>query len=294
MRRYPSCFPRRTLFFPKNLSRFVLTLFLSPFLSLSEPAAQPWDALESAYEGVSDYLTELGEFDLEDWRVRVGVGVGRVPDYSGASKYENRALPLFQIRYKNDVWIDPLGLRVKVWETDCCRLQAQVNISPGRSAHRDSRVALLPNISSGLDLGASFEGRFAKYAAFRIRARKEVAGGHGGLGLSASVGTAVPFGQVRLVPEVAIEWKNETYMDKFYGVPVSSTAATGYGFYDPSAGLEDIVFRLTAIYDIDENWQVLGRAQGGFLMKQARNAPFVRQDGNDFQALIGIGVLYTF
>ncbi len=294
MRCYPSGSRHRTWFLPLQTCWFVLALSLAALLSLHSQAAQPWDALESAYSGVSDYLTELGEFDQEDWRVRVGAAIGRVPDYSGASQYENRALPLFQIRYKDDVWIDPLGLRVKVWESDCCRLLAQANVSPGRSAHRDSRVALLPNVSSGLDLGVSFEGRFAKYTAFRIRARKEVAGGHGGVGLSASIGTAVPVGSVRLVPEVAVEWKNETYMDKFYGVPASFTASTGYEFYDPNAGLEDIVFRLTAIYDVDENWQVLGRTQGGFLMKQARNAPFVRQDGNDFQALIGIGVLFTF
>ena len=256
--------------------------------------AQNWDALESAFTGLSDYFSELRELDFEDWQVRAGGAVGRVPDYSGSSRYETRLLPLFQIRYRDNVWLDPLGLRVKVWEADCCRLLAQTGIAPGRNPDPSSPVDLLPNVSSGLDLGATFEGRLAELVAFRIRARKEVAGGHGGVGLSASVGTAVPLGPVRLVPEAAVEWKNGTYMDKFYGVPASSVAVTGLEFYDPKAGIEDIVIRLTAVYDVDENWQILGRAQSGFLMDQARNAPFVRQTGNDLQALVGVGALYTF
>ena len=256
--------------------------------------AQNWDSFESVLAGVSEYLTELDDVLGEDWRVRAGAAVGRVPDYSGASKYETRVLPLFQIRYKDEVWIDPLGVRVKVWESDCCRLLAQASISPGRNPRPDSRVALLADISSGIDLGASFEGRLGKFAAFRIRTRKEVAGGHGGVGISASIGTAVPVGPIRLVPELAVEWKNETFMDKFYGVPASFTAATGYVPYDPSAGLEDVVFRMTALYDVSENWQLLARAQGGYLLKQAKNAPFVWQEGNDFQGLFGLGALYTF
>lgn len=264
-------------------------------LTITGPShAQNWDALESAFAGLSDYFAELSEFDMEDWRVRVGGAVGRVPDYSGSSEYETRILPLFQIRYKDDVWLDPLGLKVKVWDTDCCRLLAQVGIAPGRSPNPASRIDLLPNVSSGLDMGATFEGRLAELVAFRIRARKEVAGGHGGFGVSASVGTAVPLGAVRLVPEFAVEWKNGTYMDKFYGVDTAFTATTGYASYDPKAGIEDVVLRLTAVYEINERWQVLARAQGGLLMEQARNSPFVEVDGNDFQGQFGLGALYTF
>lgn len=292
-------FPRRypNVPFPIRFSHRQPVAAVLLVLCLAIPTAawaQNWDAFESAFTGISDYFSELSEFDDEDWRVRAGAAIGRVPDFSGSSHYETRVLPLFQVRYKRDVWLDPLGLRVKVWEWDCCRLLAQAAIAPGRNPDPSSPVDLLPNISSGLDLGATFEGRLAELVAFRIRARKEVAGGHGGVGVLASIGTAIPMGPFRLVPEAAVEWKNDTFMEKFYGVPASFSAPTGFTPYDPDAGLEDVTLRLTAIYEIDENWQVLVRGQGGFLIKQARNAPFVQQGGDDFQALVGVGALYTF
>ncbi len=260
----------------------------------STAQAQNWEGIESALEGLSDYFSELRDFDLEAWRVRMGGAVGRVPDYSGSADYKTRLLPLLQVRYKNDFWLDPLGLRVKVWDTDCCRLLAQTGIAPGRNPDPVSQAYLLPNVASGLDIGATFEGRLAELVAFRIRARKEVSGGHGGIGLSATVGSAVPVGPVHLVPEVTVEWKNRTYMSKFYGVSAASTAVSGLAFYEPKAGLEDITMRLTAVYQVDENWQILGRVHGGLLMEQSRNAPFVRQNGNDFQAVVGMGAMYTF
>ena len=288
----PGIFKLRYLRKPAIATHLLLVGFLLALPSTVQ--AQNWEAIESAIEGLNQYFSELRDFDLEAWRVRMGGAVGRVPDYSGSANYKTRLLPLLQVRYKNDFWLDPLGLRVKVWDMDCCRLLAQAGIAPGRNSDPASQVHLLPNVPSGLDLGATFEGRLAELVAFRIRARKEVAGGHGGIGLSATMGSAVPLGPVHLVPEVAVEWKNRTYMNKFYGVPTASTAVSGLSFYEPKAGLEDITLRLTAVYQVDENWQILGRVHGGLLMKQSRNAPFVRQNGNNLQAVAGMGAIYTF
>ena len=69
---------------------------------------------------------------------------------------------------------------------------------------------------------------------------------------------------------------------------------TGFVLYDPKAGIEDIVVRLTGFYDVDGNWQILARFQAGFLQSSPKNSPLIRQGGDDFQAIGGIGVLYTF
>ena len=258
--------------------------------------AQGWNlgALESAYDDFAGYLEEMGEFSPEDWQYKIGAAVGSVPDYSGSDQYETKGLPIFQIRYKDDVWIDPLGVRVKVWSTSCCRLLAQVGIAPGRSPDKDSRVFQLPDISTGADVGFTFEGQVAKYFAFRLRARQEIAGGHGWTGLAASFGTIIQTGMVRVIPEIGTEWKSNKYMDAYFGVPASATAATGYAAYDPGSGFEDVAFRLTSFYDLDEQWQLIMRGEEKLMLKEAKNAPFVVQDGDSFQALFGMGVLYTF
>ncbi|GEM_PF-2382881 len=270
-------------------------------LGLTVTAATPasgqgWNmsSLESAYDDFATYLEEMGEFSPEDWQYKIGAAVGSVPDYSGSDQYETKGLPIFQIRYKDDVWIDPLGVRVKVWSTDCCRLLAQAGISTGRSPDKDSRAYLLPDVSTGADIGFTFEGQLAKFFAFRLRARQEVAGGHGGTGLSAALGTIIRTESVRLIPEIGAEWRSNKFMDAFYGVPASVTPSTGYAAYNPGAGFEDVAFRITSFYDLDEQWQLIMRGEAKLLLNQAKNAPFVVQDGDSFQGLFGMGVLYTF
>lgn len=83
-------------------------------------------------------------------------------------------------------------------------------------------------------------------------------------------------------------------MDAYYGVPASATAATGYGAYNPGGGFEDVAFRLTSFYDLDEKWQLIMRGEAKMMLSEAKNAPFVLQDGDSFQGLFGMGVMYTF
>jgi len=286
---------RRSRGLPNLSALFTIILSLT-YAWPKEANAQGWDfgSLESAYDDFADYLSEMGEFSGKDWTVRVGAGGGFVPDYNGSDQYEFKGLPIFQVRYKDDIWIDPLGARVKVWSMDCCRLLAQANIASGRSPDKDSRIALLPDFSTGAEVGFTFEGQLARFFAFRLRARQEVAGGHSGTSFAAAIGSIIRTGKFEFIPEIGTEWRSNDYMDAYYGVPASVTATTGYTAYDPGSGLEDVTFRLTSRYELDEYWQVIMRTEAGFLLSEAKNTPFIQQDGDSFQGLFGVGVLYTF
>jgi len=281
-----------------RLSALFKLICILAVLALGAPQAQAqgWNsaALESAYDDLAQYLVEMGEFSPEDWRVRVGAATGVAPDFSGSDHYELRALPLFQVRYKDDIWIDPLGVRVKVLSTECCRLLAQVGVSTGRSPDKESRAFLLPDVDLGVNSGFTFEGRIARFFAFRLQARKEFAGGHGGTNLSAALGTIITTGAIRVIPEIATEWQSDDFMDAYYGVPAASTAATGYAAYDPSSDFETVSFRVTSFYELSDSWQLIMRGEAGFLLGDAKRSPIVQQDGDSFQGLFGIGVLYEF
>lgn len=274
---------------------FVLALFISGFTT-RDVQAQGWDfgSLESAYDDFADYLSNMGQFSDQDWTVRVGAGAGFVPDFNGSDQYEFKGLPVFQVKYKDDIWIDPLGARFKVWSADCCRLLVQANIASGRSPDKDSRVALLPDFSTGAEVGFTFEGQMFEFFAFRLRARQEVARGHGGTSFAASIGSIIRTERFEIIPEIGTEWRSNSYMDAYYGVPASATAATGYAAYNPGSGLEDVTFRLTSRYELDAHWQLIMRTEAGFLLSEAKNTPFIQQDGDSFQGLFGVGVLYTF
>lgn len=130
------------------------------------------------------------------------------------------ALPLFQVRLRDKLTIDPLGVRFRIWRSDYCRFLLFAGLSESRSADASSPVSRLPNIDSGMNLGFLFEGRIAGPLAFRVNGRKEVAGGHGGLTLAPSLGVIVrnKSGTYSVIPEVAATWANGSYMQSFFGV----------------------------------------------------------------------------
>ena len=74
----------------------------------------------------------------------------------------------------------------------------------------------------------------------------------------------------------------------------AATAPTGYVTYDPKSGFEDVSFRLISLYDLDEQWQLIMRGEAKLLLSEAKNAPYIVQDGDSFHGLFGVGVLYTF
>jgi len=282
-----------------NLKKRVKFAFFVLFFIFSKPSmliAQNLNlgTLESVYENLSGYISELGASASKDWRLRIGAAMGAAPDFSGSDQYEIKFLPVFQFRYKKNLLIDPLGIRLQVWENSCCRLFIQTGLSPGRSPDPDSKVSLLPDFSTGADVGAYFEGRFARFIAFRLRVRKEVAGGHGGLRVSSSLGTVVRRETFRLIPEIYLQWSDNTYMDAYYGIPVSSADATGYESFDPSPDFDNMALRMTAFFNVAEDWQLLLRAEAGLLVGDAGRTPFVREDGDRFRGLLGLGFLYTF
>lgn len=276
---------------------FVFLCLLALTAVLASPTssrAQGYDEA-TAFEGIDDWLSEMTNIRAEDFTVGIGVGVGLAPDYPGADRYKSVALPVFQVRYKDTFTLDPLGARLRVWKSDCCRLRVVVGLSESRQADQGTVVSRLPDVDRGINTGLIFEGRIVGPLAFRLNARKEIANGHGGITVSPALGVVIrdKAETYSIIPELALTWGNNRYMDAFFAVTPQG-AASGLPLYDAGAGFREVSARLTTTYHFNKDWMMVGRIQASRLISDAGRSPIVRQTGSRFQGLIGTGFMYIF
>jgi outer membrane protein len=281
--------------FRKKLIGYVTTFAL--LVSQASTAwAQPFETSTSWLEGFDDWASEIGNMKAEDFQLSLGAGVGITPDYAGGKKYQAIALPLFQLRYKDKLRIDPLGVRFRVWRSECCRARVFLGLSESRGVSMDSPVGKLKDVDRGLNTGFVFEGRFAGPLAFRLNARQEVSGGHSGATIVPALGIVLRDKNetYSVIPEIALTWASHDFMDAFYSVSPTGAAASGLRAFNASGGLRDVSLRLTATYRLSEDWMVVGRLQAAQLLSDAKRSSITRQTGDSFQGLAGFGVMYTF
>lgn len=259
-------------------------------------AAQPFETTTSWLQGFDDWISELDQMQRKDFQFSLGAGIGVTPDYPGADNYEAVGLPLFQLRYKDKLTLDPLGLRFRIWRNDRLRLRLTLGPSESRSADADTPIAKLNDVDRGLNTGLILEGRIAGPVAFRLNMRKEIAGGHDGFNVSPSVGVILTdkTKTYTVIPEIAVDWSDDNYMNAFYAVMPARAAAANLAPYNPSSGFRDILFRVTTSYRFNEHWIMLGRAQAGYLLGDAKKSPIVRTSGDAFQSVFGFGIMYNF
>lgn len=257
------------------------------------PAAQAQNFNDATvFEGIDDWLGDMFDFRAEDMTFGLGVATGFAPDYPGSDRYKNVTLPVFQLRYKDKFTLDPLGARLRVWKSDCCRLRAVLSLSESRQADQGTPTSRLPDVDRGINTGFIFEGRIYGPFAFRLNARKEIAGGHGGVTISPAVGVILrnKADTYSVIPEIALTWGNGKYMDAFFSITPLG-AASGLPLYDADSGPREVSARLTATYRFNQDWMLIGRAQASRLVSDAKRSPLV---ADKFQGLLGMGVMYTF
>lgn len=282
----------------RTVENFIRALGVAAVVvGLSTPVvAQSLDSSSSWLQGFDDWISELSEVKATDFQWSVGAGMGVAPDYAGGDNYKALGLPLFQIRLRDKLTVDPLGVRFRIWRSDCCRFRLFAGMSESRGADKDTPVAKLPDVDRGVNLGFVFEGRIVGPLAFRLNGRKEVAGGHGGVTMSPSLGVILRTKDqtYSVIPEIATTWANGRYMNAFFGVTPAGATVSGLAPFAASSGFREVSLRLTSTYRFNENWTMIGRLQASRLTGDAKRSSIVRQAGDEDQGLIGFGFLYTF
>ena len=90
---------------------------------------------------------------------------------------------------------------------------------------------------------------------------------------------------------IAVVFHDSDFANKDFGIDAEQSAESGLDEADLSGGYRSIGFNYNYRQNINENWQIFGEAVYEHYSSEIRDSPIAR---NDYEAEVGIGVIYVF
>ena len=246
---------------------------------------------------VSALAGEGGYFWSGDWYLKVGAAGFAAPRYEGAKKYLFQVTPMISlgkagstVRFssRND---NPSFALI---DSGAFRAGATGKLVMPRDEDDSDDLRGLTPVKFGGELGAFAE----VYPTDWLRVRGEVRHGiRSHHGVVADV-AADAFVDVR--PDVCISagprltLASKDYMDAYYGVKPSQTAASGLAAYDPHGGIHSVGAGAAITWQVNEKIETSAFAEYKRLVGSAADSSLVQARGDRDQFLVGVSATYRF
>lgn len=279
--------------FNNGIKLFILSTFFSvTFLSSHASKADVFDGAISTVADGFDYIWPDG-IDYKDFNYRLGLGIGTMPNYKGSDSYGLRVLPLIDIGYKNIWTLQGTKLRVNVLSNEVLKLGPMVNYRFGRNQDSSPELAGMGNTSGTLQLGA-----FAEFQMGMVMASAEFRQALGGKQGSEAVfilGNGL-YRDDKWLVVVGLRgiWNNKTHTQTNYGVDEVQALATGYDVTQMSSGFSDLGLNFIARYQLSDKSRIESIVGYSRILGSAADSPIVKLEGSANQAILGVGLRYSF
>ncbi len=254
--------------------------------------------LSAAIENIQDGFDLLisDDLKLKDLKVRIGAGIGTLPDYVGAKNYRTKVVPLIDIRY---------GQR---WRLSNRRLSFNAVLVEGwtigpfikqKSGRRETRNPILEGLD---DIDSTFQvGVFTKYKTKKVLFNAEyrhALGANQGDSIRVTFGHGIfKSGKFSSAAVASAKWLSSTAMQTNFGVTAiqSANSTAGLQVYTPRSSVSEASVSLYGRYQIDKRTRLVGLASYGRLLGDAIESPLVANGvGSVDQIKIGIGFTVDF
>ena len=255
------------------LQRVPVPVLCLPFIAIDAPAAR-------------------AETLADEWHLRLGAAIARVPRYAGSGAQKTRLVPIVSAS-RGRFFIGPvpgggpLGVGATLYANSGLHLgtAASADIGKLRKESNDVRLAGLGDIER-----TQRAHLFASYAFARYTLRAGVAADIGGkkLGTLATLEAEALFHPAErwsLVAGPSLSWVNQRNMQTVYGVDAEQSARSGRTRYEPGAGVSLIRLTTTLSYRLDEQWSLGTRLSLGRLQGDAAASPLAEQRSQNSAAL---------
>ncbi len=231
-----------------------------------------------------------------DWKARIGLGAGMVPDYEGSNDYQVVPALYARIHWKRgySVELEGLTLRANLLPNDMWNFGPVVRYRMGREDVEDSAVDRMRDIDDSWEVGA-----FAKVAIdnwnVRLDMVKDIADGHDGYLIGIHAGyTLFRDSFWRVSAGASATYADDNYMDTYFSVDENNSARSGLDTYEAEAGFKDIGVTLSASYSISRNWGVMGIMGYKRLLGDAEDSPIVDKEGSPDQLIGSLALTYSW
>ncbi|MDO3722087.1 MipA/OmpV family protein [Marinobacter sp. chi1] len=228
----------------------------------------------------------LGEFG--QWGLGLGV-IGRSSPYVGSDASVIQPIPAITYFGERLQWIGP-ELRFGILGSDDLRLALTASYRVGAYEEKDSPVlAGLGDRDSTLMAGFGLIYEWAYGLEFNLGYEHDVLDRIGGGAASASVSRGFQIGNLRLTPELGINWISADLANHDFGVATGASRAGLNGYDVGNTFTTEVGVR--AFYEITESWRVVLNLGVEELGDDITDSPIVADD----RVLKGFGaVTYAF
>jgi outer membrane protein len=256
------------------------------------------DVFETVQNGIEFFIPD--SVDMKNVRVRIGVGNGFVPDYSGSNNYRNRFLPIIDIRYKDKWSLNNGRLNVPIYNKNNFEIGPLVNLLLGRDESLNAALDGLGDISTTLEVGGYIRYR---YKATLLDANFRQALGSGqGKSIRLTLGQGFyRNGDFTLAFAARAKWLSSTATQTNYGITADQSQNSTFGLpeFQATSGFSEINGNLLGTYQLSKSFRLLGLLSYGRLLGDAADSPLSSGiDGNGAgsanQFIGGLAISYQF
>ena len=232
----------------------------------------------------------------DGWAFGLGLGVEYESAYEGSDEFGFEIQPAGAVQWRDGDHIYYFAGEAFGWRslaTDNWLLDILVGFDEGREQgdSDDGRLNGLGDQDEGFELVFQARRSFTYDWRYWLVGRL-VASDEGNLGL---FGVGRRFGdqvdgtgsEVNLV----VVFHDSEYANKGFGVDAKQSVASGLEETNLSGGIRSVGIDYNYRYNINNNWQIYGEALFEYFSSEVRDSPIAR---SDYEAEVGIGVIYTF
>jgi outer membrane scaffolding protein for murein synthesis (MipA/OmpV family) len=229
----------------------------------------------------------------------VGLGPAFTPEYTGSDTMKLNPFALADINYgEYFLQLRGLNLRANVISSSHFIAGPSIGYSSSRDDDVDSKaVSRLDKIDAAVEAGGFVGLRFGggQRGEGQVELTLSVSGSKNGFVGTAGASYALFSREsFSLSFDTEINYANGEYNRTYFGITQPEAARSGLRNYRPGAGLRDVGIGLTAGYQINEDWGLVGRVSYNYLVGDAADSPIVTQEGSKGQVVGGIAATYRF
>jgi len=223
-------------------------------------------------------------------------------EYLGSGQEDFGALPYVSVQNYKGIDLFGTSLSYRVLETGTGQglgkwsLRAGPNLTyqGGRESDDSPTLTGLEDIDFSVLAGGYVRGTFGPVGV-RLDAGQDIAGGHDGAVVNASVGTFLPLGKLKIQPSASLSWGSADHNQSFFGITQEQSNASGLTVNDLDSGIFGYSVNLVTWYELSDDYVITAIGSHRWFANDADDSPILlAADGADTGVFFALGIARKF
>lgn len=231
------------------------------------------------------------EENIPTWSTTLLLSASLTPRYAGSNALRAQALPLFDIRYKDWLFISAIeGLGINLSQSKNYRVGVAVNYASGRSPSDAPILKSTASIRSAAEVKV-----FADYVIFPVVLRTDVRhtiNGYSGYVIDGAAYVPLTASdRFVMFAGVSATWGTRSYMQDYFSITPADSVASVLPSYQSAGGLRSAGLGVNATWNISKHWLIDGAFGAQRFGNHAYESPLT-QTRIETSSTLSVG--YTF